>query len=159
MQDVHNVRARKTDGGIIVNFHCRVSPAVTIAAAHDAVDRVERRLRSLYPCHHARDRARRADQAWHLNQFDQLRVERRVGQQQRVAAPQPVVVHKVIRHAAGFARQHPAWQAVPGIHVRFVIAQQPTGGHLGGHQRAGAAAHKHPSRLQQATEKAAEFRR
>ncbi|PNO70415.1 cation diffusion facilitator family transporter [Serratia marcescens] len=49
VQDVHNVRARKTDGGIIVNFHCRVSPAVTIAAAHDAVDRVERRLLSLYP--------------------------------------------------------------------------------------------------------------
>ena len=49
-------RARRTQRpraqdrrGIIVNFHCRVSPAVTIAAAHDAVDRVERRLRSLYP--------------------------------------------------------------------------------------------------------------
>lgn len=49
VQDVHNIRARRTDGGIIVNFHCRVSPAVTIAAAHDAVDRVERRLRALYP--------------------------------------------------------------------------------------------------------------
>ena len=49
VQDVHNVRARKSDGGIIVNFHCRVSPSVTIAAAHDAVDRVERRLRALYP--------------------------------------------------------------------------------------------------------------
>ncbi|MCR2664994.1 cation transporter, partial [Salmonella enterica] len=30
VQDVHNIRARRTDGGIIVNFHCRVSPAVTI---------------------------------------------------------------------------------------------------------------------------------
>ncbi|MNG93777.1 Cation efflux family protein [compost metagenome] len=49
VQDVHNIRARKTADGIIVNFHCRVSPAASIVAAHDAVDRIERQLRALYP--------------------------------------------------------------------------------------------------------------
>jgi divalent metal cation (Fe/Co/Zn/Cd) transporter len=49
VQDVHNIRARKTADGIIVNFHCRVSPAASIVAAHDAVDHIERQLRALYP--------------------------------------------------------------------------------------------------------------
>jgi cation diffusion facilitator family transporter len=49
VQDVHNIRASKTRAGIIVNFHCRVSPAASIVAAHDAVDRIERRLRADYP--------------------------------------------------------------------------------------------------------------
>ncbi|MNE58116.1 Cation efflux family protein [compost metagenome] len=49
VQDVHNIRARKTAEGIIVNFHCRVSPAASIVAAHDAVDCIERQLRASYP--------------------------------------------------------------------------------------------------------------
>ncbi len=49
VQDVHNIRARKTAEGIIVNFHCRVSPPASIVAAHDAVDRIEHQLRALYP--------------------------------------------------------------------------------------------------------------
>jgi len=49
VQDVHNIRARKTANGIIVNFHCRVSPAASIVSAHAAVDSIERQLRALYP--------------------------------------------------------------------------------------------------------------
>ena len=49
VQDVHNIRARKTTGGIIVNFHCRVSPAASIVSAHAAVDSIERQLRARYP--------------------------------------------------------------------------------------------------------------
>jgi divalent metal cation (Fe/Co/Zn/Cd) transporter len=43
--DIHNVRVRETDEGEIVNFHCRVDPALTVQAVHDKVDEVERALR------------------------------------------------------------------------------------------------------------------
>lgn len=47
--DVHSVRARKTDAGLVVNYHCRVDPALTVAAVHDEVDAIERRLRGQNP--------------------------------------------------------------------------------------------------------------
>ncbi len=43
--DIHAVRVRETAGGLIVNYHCRVDPAVSVAAIHDAVDEIERRVR------------------------------------------------------------------------------------------------------------------
>ncbi|WP_337264698.1 MULTISPECIES: cation-efflux pump [unclassified Serratia (in: enterobacteria)] len=49
VKDVHNIRARKTPQGVIVNFHCRVLPALSITAAHDAVDVIERQLRMQFP--------------------------------------------------------------------------------------------------------------
>ena len=49
VKDVHNIRARKTSQGVIVNFHCRVLPALSIMAAHDAVDFIERQLRMQFP--------------------------------------------------------------------------------------------------------------
>lgn len=49
VQDVHNIRARETPQGVIVNFHCRVLPALSISAAHDAVDYIERQLRVQFP--------------------------------------------------------------------------------------------------------------
>lgn len=49
VKDVHNIRARKTPQGVIVNFHCRVLPALSITAAHDAVDFIERQLRMQFP--------------------------------------------------------------------------------------------------------------
>ena len=49
LQDVHNVRVRKTADGEVVNFHCRVDPALTVEAVHEAVDEIERALRRRLP--------------------------------------------------------------------------------------------------------------
>lgn len=49
VRDVHNVRVREADDGEIVNFHCRVDPALTVATAHEKVDDVERALRRRSP--------------------------------------------------------------------------------------------------------------
>ncbi len=47
--EVHDVRVRETADGEIVNFHCRVDPALSVAAVHDMVDALERRLRRRFP--------------------------------------------------------------------------------------------------------------
>jgi cation diffusion facilitator family transporter len=47
--EVHDVRVRETESGEIVNFHCHVDPALSVAAVHDLVDRLERRLRRQFP--------------------------------------------------------------------------------------------------------------
>jgi divalent metal cation (Fe/Co/Zn/Cd) transporter len=39
------VRVRKTPRGLVVNFHCRADPALSVEAVHAAVDALERRLR------------------------------------------------------------------------------------------------------------------
>ena len=49
VRDVHNVRVRETDEGEIVNFHCRVEPALAVQAVHEKVDEVERELRRRSP--------------------------------------------------------------------------------------------------------------
>jgi divalent metal cation (Fe/Co/Zn/Cd) transporter len=49
LADVHDVRVRETDAGEIVNFHCRVPPALTVEAVHDHVDDLERELRQRWP--------------------------------------------------------------------------------------------------------------
>jgi len=49
VQEVHNVRARITDIGFIVNFHCRLPPTMSVAESHAAVDDVERQLRTRMP--------------------------------------------------------------------------------------------------------------
>ncbi|MBN8920902.1 MAG: cation diffusion facilitator family transporter [Rhizobiales bacterium] len=49
LHDVHSVRVRDTDEGEIVNFHCRVSPDLTVEAVHEHVDDLERRLRERWP--------------------------------------------------------------------------------------------------------------
>jgi cation diffusion facilitator family transporter len=49
IRDVHNVRVRETDQGEIVNFHCRVDPDLTVQAAHEKVDALERALRARSP--------------------------------------------------------------------------------------------------------------
>jgi len=49
IRDIHDVRVRETDQGEIVNFHCRVDPALSVGAVHDAVDALERRLRRRFP--------------------------------------------------------------------------------------------------------------
>jgi len=47
--EVHDVRVRQTDDGEIVNFHCRVDPALSVSAVHNMVDALERRLRRRFP--------------------------------------------------------------------------------------------------------------
>ncbi|CFX28486.1 Cation diffusion facilitator family transporter [Candidatus Filomicrobium marinum] len=49
VRDVHNVRIRSTELGLIMNFHCRLPPDMLVSDAHTAVDEVERRVRSLHP--------------------------------------------------------------------------------------------------------------
>jgi divalent metal cation (Fe/Co/Zn/Cd) transporter len=49
IRDVHDVRVRETDEGEIVNFHCRVDPALAVQAVHEKVDEVERALRARSP--------------------------------------------------------------------------------------------------------------
>jgi cation diffusion facilitator family transporter len=47
--ETHDVRVRQTADGEIVNFHCRVDPALSVSAAHALVDTVEGRLRRRFP--------------------------------------------------------------------------------------------------------------
>jgi cation diffusion facilitator family transporter len=47
--DIHDVRVRETAQGDVVNFHCRVDPALAVDAVHEAVDQVERALRRAMP--------------------------------------------------------------------------------------------------------------
>jgi cation diffusion facilitator family transporter len=49
VREVHDVRVRETKDGEIVNFHCRVDPALTVREVHDKVDEVERGLRRRFP--------------------------------------------------------------------------------------------------------------
>jgi cation diffusion facilitator family transporter len=47
--EVHDVRVRETADGEIVNFHCRVDPALTVHDVHEKVDAIERALRRRSP--------------------------------------------------------------------------------------------------------------
>jgi len=49
IRDIHDVRVRETDLGEIVNFHCRVDPALPVQTVHEKVDEVERALRRKSP--------------------------------------------------------------------------------------------------------------
>ncbi|MGE4167046.1 MAG: cation-efflux pump, partial [Xanthobacteraceae bacterium] len=49
VRDIHDVRVREADDGEIVNFHCRVDPALTVQAVHEKVDEIERGLRRQSP--------------------------------------------------------------------------------------------------------------
>jgi divalent metal cation (Fe/Co/Zn/Cd) transporter len=49
VRDIHNVRVRETGQGEIVNFHCRVDPAMTVFDVHQKVDEVERALKLRSP--------------------------------------------------------------------------------------------------------------
>lgn len=47
--DVHNVRVRSTETGLMVNFHCRADAALDVASVHAAVDAIERAVRLKRP--------------------------------------------------------------------------------------------------------------
>lgn len=47
--DVHNVRVRTTPAGYVVNYHCRVDPALDVATVHGMVDALDRHVRAAHP--------------------------------------------------------------------------------------------------------------
>ncbi|WP_441478777.1 cation-efflux pump [Bosea sp. 2KB_26] len=49
IHDIHSVRVRQTPNGLVVNYHCRVDPALDVAAVHAAVDAIERAVRIARP--------------------------------------------------------------------------------------------------------------
>jgi cation diffusion facilitator family transporter len=49
VRHIHDVRVRRTDLGLIVNFHCEVPAEMGVTEAHDAVDELERQVRTLHP--------------------------------------------------------------------------------------------------------------
>jgi cation diffusion facilitator family transporter len=48
IRDVHAVRVRDTPAGLVVNYHCRVDPALSVEAVHAEVDALERSIRASY---------------------------------------------------------------------------------------------------------------
>jgi len=38
-----------TESGLVVNYHCRVNPALDVMSVHELVDDLERRVRLLHP--------------------------------------------------------------------------------------------------------------
>lgn len=49
VHDIHRVRARRTAKGLVVNYHCRIDPGLSVAAVHDCVDTMERTVRAADP--------------------------------------------------------------------------------------------------------------
>lgn len=49
IHDIHSVRVRQTAKGLVVNYHCRVDPALDVATVHGAVDAIERAVRLARP--------------------------------------------------------------------------------------------------------------
>lgn len=45
VREIHNVRARQTVAGLVVNYHCRVDPSLPVVSVHDAVDDIDRRVK------------------------------------------------------------------------------------------------------------------
>jgi cation diffusion facilitator family transporter len=49
VRDVHSVRVRRTADGLVVNYHCRMDPTLSVSSVHAHVDELERRIRVEYP--------------------------------------------------------------------------------------------------------------
>jgi cation diffusion facilitator family transporter len=49
LREIHNVRARHTPSGLLVNFHCRIDPKVSVSDTHADVDALERAVRDDFP--------------------------------------------------------------------------------------------------------------
>jgi cation diffusion facilitator family transporter len=47
--DVHDVRVRATEAGLVVNYHCRIDPQLDVWDMHRLVDDLERRVRLAHP--------------------------------------------------------------------------------------------------------------
>lgn len=48
LTDIHNIRLRRNEEGLFLHYHCRCSPAETIAQIHDDIDRVEAGLKDRF---------------------------------------------------------------------------------------------------------------
>ncbi|MDT2024239.1 cation diffusion facilitator family transporter [Methylocella sp. CPCC 101449] len=48
ISDVHDVRARQTPAGLIVNYHCRATAEASIEDVHQAVDLLDRRVKTQF---------------------------------------------------------------------------------------------------------------
>ena len=49
IEDIHDVRVRRTPVGLVVNYHCYVEDALDVADVHKNVDLLERRFRKRHP--------------------------------------------------------------------------------------------------------------
>ncbi len=49
LADVHGVRVRETEAGLVVNYHCHAAPELDVATVHACVDELERRVRTRHP--------------------------------------------------------------------------------------------------------------
>lgn len=49
VSDVHNVRVRKTPAGLVVNYHCRVDPNLSVEEVHDHVDDLDHMAQADFP--------------------------------------------------------------------------------------------------------------
>ena len=49
IEQIHGVRARRTEAGLVVNYHCRVQPSLSVDAVHEAVDDLDRAVRAEFP--------------------------------------------------------------------------------------------------------------
>ncbi len=47
--EIHSTRVRWSQDGLVVNYHCRFDPALTVAEMHARVDELERRFREDHP--------------------------------------------------------------------------------------------------------------
>jgi divalent metal cation (Fe/Co/Zn/Cd) transporter len=49
ISDIHNLRVRETPVGLVVNYHCRVDPNLSVSNVHEAVDELDHKLRNDIP--------------------------------------------------------------------------------------------------------------
>jgi cation diffusion facilitator family transporter len=49
IHDVHSVRVRATPDGLVVNYHCRVSPHLGVGEVHEYVDALDHEMRGAFP--------------------------------------------------------------------------------------------------------------
>jgi cation diffusion facilitator family transporter len=48
IRDVHGVRVRTTPDGLVVNYHCLVSPYLSVDEVHEHVDELDRKMRAAF---------------------------------------------------------------------------------------------------------------
>jgi cation diffusion facilitator family transporter len=46
LTEIHDVRARQTPAGLVVNYHCRVDPILSVDAVHAEVDELDHKIRA-----------------------------------------------------------------------------------------------------------------
>lgn len=49
LREIHSVRVRRSQDGLVVNYHCRFDPRLSVAAVHERVDELERQFRADHP--------------------------------------------------------------------------------------------------------------